>query len=99
MVANWSVNGCLAACFFGMMLCGALSMPLWKLAANRFGKYNTWVFYNTAQLLTNLLFLYPSRGDPRTVALICCLNGIPFGGQFLPESILSDVIDFDEVRR
>ena len=40
----------------------------------------------------------PAEGQPAQAISVMVLNGLPLGGNFLSNSILADVIDYDEVR-
>eukprot|EP01084_Bolivina_argentea_P311759 539678_1 len=97
--------GYVMACFF---VSGFFSIPIWKYLARhdrytdkwydklKIGKVNAWLTYNVVNVITNLMFVFvPERG---LYYLYVCMifNGIPTGGQFLINSILADVIDYDE---
>ena len=73
-----------------------VSMPLWLWAASRFGKVNAWFAYNLITAITNGLFVMVSQGQPLLMTGLAFLNGLPNGAQFLTDSILADVIDYDE---
>eukprot|EP00753_Platysulcus_tardus_P001748 PLAT1150.1.p2 GENE.PLAT1150.1~~PLAT1150.1.p2 ORF type:complete len:828 (-),score=437.37 PLAT1150.1:66-2549(-) len=90
-VDNWLALGLVA-----LMSSTIFSMPLWLAATKKFGKRNTWLAYNLLTAVTNGLFVFVGRGDPKTAMVLAFLNGIPGGAQFLTESIVADVIDYDE---
>lgn len=81
----------------GLLITAMASAPMWLVASNKFGKYNAWILYNLVNVFTNLLFFIPAEGDPGQTIAVMMLNGIPVGGQFLTNSVLADVIDYDEV--
>ena len=74
-----------------------ISMPFWLQAVNTFGKRPTWLSFNLLNAVTNSLFVFVARGSPMTTILLAFLNGLPMGAQFLTDSILADVIDYDEL--
>jgi len=80
----------------GLLITACISSPVWLQLSTRFGKYHTWLFFNLINAITNLLFFIPAEGDPKQTIMVMVLNGIPVGGQFLTNSILADVIDYDE---
>ena len=82
-----------------IMLIGAqvISMPFWLQAVETFGKRPTWLAFNLMNAVTNSLFVFVARGSPMTTTLLAFINGLPMGAQFLTDSILADVIDYDEL--
>lgn len=81
----------------GLLFAAMLSAPAWLYIGKRIGKYYAWMIYNVVSVVTNLLFFIPAEGDPMQTILVMAVNGIPVGGQFLTNSVLADVIDYDEV--
>jgi len=45
---------------------------------------------------SNLLLLLPLVKSYTLTTLICCVNSFAFGGQFLTDSTLADIIDYDQ---
>lgn len=84
---------------FGLiMLIGSqiASMPLWLHLTKRLGKFRTWLAFNLTTAVTNGLFVFIGRGDPKMCMGLAVLNGFPSGAQFLTDSVVADVIDYDE---
>ena len=73
-----------------------LSMPCWLALAGKVGKFRAWLVYNMFTAVTNGLFVFVGKGDPKLCVALAFLNGLPNGAQFITESILADVIDYDE---
>jgi len=46
--------------------------------------------------MTNCLFLMVGKGMVITLWVVAALNGLPLGAKFLADSILSDIIDYDQ---
>ena len=82
----------MALSVFSLLLAAMLSSAGWLWVSNKVGKYKAWVIYNAVNALTNILFLWPAEGDPANTIFVMGLNGIPVGGQFLINSITSDVV-------
>lgn len=88
---TWLGMGLVA--LIGAQIC---SMPLWLQATKKFGKFKTWLAFNLFTALTNGMFVIIGRGDPKMTIGLAVLNGLPSGAQFLTDSIVADVIDYDE---
>ena len=93
---SMSPQQCMGYSMVGLLFAAMCSAPFWLWLSGYIGKYKSWLVYNAVNALTNIIFLWPAEGDP--FFTICCmtLNGLPVGGQFLIQSILADVIDYDE---
>lgn len=87
---------CMGVSVMLLLLAAVISSPIWLYAAGKIGKYKVWLAYNVISSLTNVLFMVPQEGKPMITIIIMAIQGLPIGGQFLVESILSDVIDYDE---
>ncbi|KAK9815554.1 hypothetical protein WJX72_005656 [[Myrmecia] bisecta] len=87
---------CMGLSVMGLLLTAMATSPGWLYVANRFGKYYAWLLYNLLTAIFVVLFFIPTEGDPAATIAIMVVNGIPVGGQFLINSILADVIDYDE---
>jgi Na+/melibiose symporter-like transporter len=75
-------------------------MPLWTALAARAGKKRTWLLGLAATLLSPALyFALRSRFDQQTAVIVSSvvLNAASVV-QFMPYSVLGDVIDYDELR-
>lgn len=81
-------------CLIGAQI---LSMPLWLRLTKCVGKFRTWLLYNLAIALTNGLFVLIGRGDPKFSMVLAVVNGLPAGAIFLTDSVVADVIDYDEL--
>ena len=85
-----------AACFAALFIGAIISMPIWKFLASKFGRYRVWMAFNLTAALTNAGYAFVGEGDPLSTIGLTFINGLPLGGQFLTDSILADVIDYDE---
>eukprot|EP01064_Diplonema_japonicum_P014020 TRINITY_DN2153_c0_g3_i2.p1 TRINITY_DN2153_c0_g3~~TRINITY_DN2153_c0_g3_i2.p1 ORF type:complete len:942 (+),score=226.61 TRINITY_DN2153_c0_g3_i2:4526-7351(+) len=74
-----------------------LSMPVWMCSVKKFGKRKTWLAFNLVTAVTNGIFVFVGAGDPIFMCVLAAVNGIPVGAQWLTESIVADVIDYDEL--
>ena len=92
MPSEWCMGLSVAA----LLLVAILSAPFWLWLSLKRGKFQAWLWYNAANAVSNILFLIPGAGDWELAIGIMAINGFPVGGQFLINSILSDVIDYDE---
>eukprot|EP01006_Ploeotia_vitrea_P018099 TRINITY_DN49364_c0_g1_i1.p1 TRINITY_DN49364_c0_g1~~TRINITY_DN49364_c0_g1_i1.p1 ORF type:complete len:763 (+),score=426.35 TRINITY_DN49364_c0_g1_i1:37-2325(+) len=79
-----------------LFVSAALAQPVWKWLSGHYGKRNVWLAYNLFNSLSCFGFVLLGEGDLAFFYVLSILNGIPIGGQFLIEAILSDVIDYDE---
>lgn len=74
----------------------ACALPLWVLAARRFGKRHTWL---ASMLLAVAAFAWAfllGAGDGAAFAVICIASGMALGADLaLPPSLLADVIERD----
>eukprot|EP01061_Rhynchopus_euleeides_P015246 TRINITY_DN26089_c0_g1_i1.p1 TRINITY_DN26089_c0_g1~~TRINITY_DN26089_c0_g1_i1.p1 ORF type:complete len:1207 (+),score=459.01 TRINITY_DN26089_c0_g1_i1:373-3621(+) len=50
--------------------------------------YSNWLLFNLSSALTNGLLVFVGRGDTRLFWLLCFVNGLPFGGEFMTDTIL-----------
>lgn len=92
MPSEWCMGLSVAA----LLLVAICSAPFWLWLSLKKGKFQAWLWYNAANAFSNILFLVPGAGDWELAISIMAINGFPVGGQFLINSILSDVIDYDE---
>ena len=49
------------------------------------------------EVLKQAPYVHCAEGQPAQAISVMVLNGLPLGGNFLSNSILADVIDYDEV--
>ncbi|CAM9317915.1 unnamed protein product [Chrysoparadoxa australica] len=96
--SSWTCNSTLVlgASVTMLLLAAFLSTPLWLFLASRFGKRNAWLTWSFVSAVTNLLFLFVTKGDVPGMLAMGFLNGIPIGAKFLADAILADIIDYDE---
>ena len=92
MPSEWCMGLSVAA----LLMVAICSAPFWLWLSLKKGKFSAWLWYNAANAISNILFLVPGSGDWELAIGIMAINGFPVGGQFLINSILSDVIDYDE---
>ena len=79
------------------MLGGAfLFVPLWLTAANKLGKRNAWLLWSFSNGLTFLCYAPVGKGDVILCVIMSFFNGAPIGGKFLADTVMADVIDYDE---
>eukprot|EP01062_Namystynia_karyoxenos_P048627 TRINITY_DN3707_c0_g1_i2.p1 TRINITY_DN3707_c0_g1~~TRINITY_DN3707_c0_g1_i2.p1 ORF type:complete len:989 (+),score=249.21 TRINITY_DN3707_c0_g1_i2:113-3079(+) len=50
--------------------------------------YRNWLLFNLSSALTNGLMVFVGRGDSRLFWALCFVNGLPFGGEFLTDTVL-----------
>jgi Na+/melibiose symporter-like transporter len=75
---------------------GALGIPLWVVAAKRFGKENAWIAGMIVAVVAFVWAWQLGPGDVVAYGVICALSGLALGADLaLPASILADVIDRD----
>lgn len=86
----------LSMCFGALFSASLMAMPVWRYTASRIGKYRTWCLFNLVNSVTNFTYIFIGEGAYKTVIFLTFLNGFPLGGNFLTDSILADVIDYDE---
>lgn len=95
--SHWcATESVLAGCCCALFVAAAAATPMWLYLVKRIGKVNTWLLWSLVMALTNILFIFPGRGDIYACAVICGFNGVPLGAKFLADSILADIIDYDE---
>lgn len=91
------------ACFTCLLFAAVFANPVWLIVAKKMGKVQAWIFWSITSTVTNFAFLTCGHGwfggmenEYLWIMFLSCMNGIPFGGKFLADSILSDTIDYDE---
>lgn len=70
----------MALSVFALLFAAMASSPLWLYLSQHTGKYFAWQVFNVVNAATNILFLWPSEGDPAFTVFTMLLNGIPVGG-------------------
>jgi len=86
----------IAACGISVLLAAVVGLPLWLLAVAKLGKVKTWWLWSLSMALSNVMFLFLDSGMVIGLWIVAALNGLPLGAKFLADSILSDIIDYDE---
>lgn len=77
---------------------GFLCLPLWVLAARRFGKQPTWLASFAMGITGGGALFLTGPGDEKAVLALIAWAGSAFGaGLFLGPAIQADVIDYDEL--
>jgi Na+/melibiose symporter-like transporter len=92
---------CSSICVAGLciiaFLAGAMSaLPVWLFISKKLGKFKTWLLWSFVSAITNSGLCFIGSGDVMPLLVVVFFNGIPQGANFLSDSILSDVIDYDE---
>lgn len=86
----------MAGFVFTLLIAAMLASLFWLRLSKWIGKFYAWQTFNFVNAITNLMFFGIQEGDSWLVIAAGALNGIPVGGQFLVNTIMSDVIDYDE---
>ena len=86
----------LAASATSVLFAAFLGSPLWLMATKRFGKRRAWLLWSLTMAFTNGLYMLVGEGDVWPCIIISGMNGLPMGAKFLSDTILADVIDYDE---
>ena len=78
-------------------LFGALvATPVWLFIAGKLGKRNTWLLWSFTNGATFLCYLPVKKGNVWLCIIMSFFNGAPASGKFLADSVMADVIDYDE---
>ena len=71
-----------------------LSVPVWENISRRYGKYKAWIYYSIWNAITCPFFAI--CGTNKAAAyIVAFMNGSAVGGQFLLDSIVNDVAEYD----
>jgi Na+/melibiose symporter-like transporter len=80
-----------------LMLSSFCSSPAWFLLSKYAGKVKTWQFGSIATTFLYLLIAFSaSKGSVSKSIGLCALLGIGMGYRFISDSIVPDIIDYDE---
>ena len=92
-------DGLVAAGLFAIIgfLFGGICPPAWDCLYKRVGKRKAWQVQSLYNGLSNLVFLLPLANNYTLMTAFVLLNAFAFGGQFLMDSTLADVIDYDQM--
>jgi hypothetical protein len=74
----------------------AASQPVWWWIYTKIGKRNAWLSYNAYNTISNIFFLVDCNGNWTLALGIFVVNAFAFGGQFLIDAVLADVIEYDQ---
>ena len=76
---------------------GAAGMPLWLIAARRYGKAGAWLLGMGLSIAAFVWAYGLTPGDVQAFFIICALSGLALGADLaLPPALLADAIDDDE---
>ena len=77
---------------------GAAGMPLWLVAARRYGKAGAWLLGMVLSIAAFVWAFWLKPGDVGAFFAICALSGLALGADLaLPPALLADAIDEDEL--
>jgi GPH family glycoside/pentoside/hexuronide:cation symporter len=78
---------------------GFAFLPAWTRVARRVGKKAAWLSAMAVNVGAFVFALFLGPGDVVEFGAVCVVSGIGFGaGLVLPNSLVSDAIDFDELQ-
>jgi GPH family glycoside/pentoside/hexuronide:cation symporter len=99
-ITIFGVDLALESAFFGvMMFVCVLFVPFWLWISKRFNKIQAYIAGMASWIIVQLLIFTIQPGDTNYLLLIAALAGIGVSAAYiLPDSILPDVIDWDELR-
>jgi Na+/melibiose symporter-like transporter len=80
-----------------ILTCAIAALPFWQALSKLLGKRRAWLAWSGVNALTNLALVVVGQGDVWLFIAVAGLNGVPLGATFLSDSILSDIIDYDEL--
>lgn len=95
---DWRCNSdsVVAASVLAMLGGAFLFVPAWLYAANKLGKRNAWLLWSFTNGLTFLCYAPVGKGQVMLCIFMSFFNGAPIGGKFLADTVMADVIDYDE---
>lgn len=91
-----STDNVAAVCGGLALISAIMVLPVWQLLVRKLGKERTWLLWSCTMAFTNVLFVFVGKGQVRFLFFVSFVNGAPLGAKFLADSILSDIIDYDE---
>ncbi len=96
----WGVDLALESAFFGvMMLVCILFVPFWLWLAKRYNKVRAYIVGMCAWIFVQALIFSIQPGEVEYLLMIAAMAGIGVSAAYiLPDSILPDVIEWDELR-
>jgi GPH family glycoside/pentoside/hexuronide:cation symporter len=96
----FGIDLALESAFFGtMMFVCILFVPFWRWLSKRYNKPRAYITGMSAWIIVQLMIFTIQPGDIDYLLLIAALAGIGVSAAYiLPDSILPDVIEWDELR-
>ena len=91
-----STTNVLGMSVLALLLGALLFLPFWLIVSKKLGKRNTWLLWSFANGATFLVYAFVGEGDVILCIVMSVINGAPIGAKFLGDSIMADVIDYDE---
>eukprot|EP00927_Polykrikos_kofoidii_P071262 TRINITY_DN67554_c0_g1_i1.p1 TRINITY_DN67554_c0_g1~~TRINITY_DN67554_c0_g1_i1.p1 ORF type:complete len:827 (+),score=109.10 TRINITY_DN67554_c0_g1_i1:56-2536(+) len=86
----------ITVCGSALLLSAIIALPFWSILLKRVGKVNTWLLWSLTMAVSNLFFVFLGRGDVISLWIVAAINGLPLGAKFIADSILGDIIDYDQ---
>lgn len=82
---------------FSYFITGALSMPLWRFLASKYGKIESWLISMCLAVIVFIWAFTLNQGDLYQYLTICLLSGVALGAELsLPPSMLADITDAND---
>merc|ERR1719440_585903 len=78
------------------LIAALCSVPFWMCLVATIGKIKAWFLFSLSHGIAAIGFLFLGEGMILPLWGVTALNGIPFGAKFLNDSILADIVDYDE---
>lgn len=99
-ITLFHVDLALESAFFGVLMSACiLCVPFWLWFARRYNKIKAYIAGMTVWIIVQALIFTVQPGDVGYLLLIAAVAGIGVSAAYiLPDSILPDVIDWDELR-
>jgi GPH family glycoside/pentoside/hexuronide:cation symporter len=99
-ITLFGVDLALESAFFGVMMFSCiLFVPFWLKVSKRFNKVGAYIAGMAAWIVVQLMIFTIQPGETNYLLLIAALAGIGVSAAYvLPDSILPDVIEWDELR-
>jgi hypothetical protein len=73
-----------------------ISVPFWMWVAKTRDKHSAWLIYSWWNALTGPFRIFCGKGSLWLTIIFSAINGSAFGGQFIGESVMADLSDYDE---
>ena len=79
------------------ILGGVIGVPTWYCLARKYGKRRVWIWWAFFFAVSRVLSFFIFEGGEAFVLIIAFFSGFPWGGRFLSESMLVDIIEYEEL--